>query len=616
MRRLTRPRAWLSLAALAAFSSIVGSAGAGGAPDFRISAGTSTRAMGAGDFAFGPSIGLDFGAGALHAAWADSSVSGGDRLDLASAAVAVASGGAVSVGPTVAVSTAGGHTAASLVLDPSAAGRVLAAATGPGGSAPGILRARSLDGGASWTTATDTGSGGLGLSSPQIACDGFGNCFLGFQDQTNFFSPRLRLSLSTNGGQSFSPVALPDLPGSELQPAVAVGPGSVWLVFRSLNGTASVRTLAAPVAGLGAVGSFTAQPVPASASPDRPDIAIGPSGQALVITEHAASGSAGSVEAHLDADGLGPAGFGAPRTVTNVIGYPQVATPQLAWDRARNRAYLVYSDQEFGTQSRDVYLHFSDDASATWSAAVRVNAGVFSEDRLIPNVAVDPSNGHVGVAWYDFRSGFGAAQVFGRVFTSVPTPAVPASPVDLRGTAVSQSQVDLRWEDRSGNETGFEIRRTSGSPFAPTIATFRVGPNVTSFSDTGLPEDTVFTYLVRAFNDAGLSRPSNSVSGTTLDAPPSAPANLTAVGVSFQRIDLRWDTADDPDGYEIQQSLDGVAWTSLGRGAGTTTSAMLFGLQPDTTYFFRVRAFNSGGDGPFSNVASARTHRADRADRS
>jgi titin len=286
-----------------------------------------------------------------------------------------------------------------------------------------------------------------------------------------------------------------------------------------------------------------------------------------------------------------------------------MATPQVAWDRARNRAYLVYKDQLFGSLSRDVLLRFSDDVGATWSAAIRVNADVFSVDRLIPNVAVEQSSGRIGVAWYDFRAGANAAQLFGRVFTSVARPAEPSSPVNLRATGVSRSQIDLFWEDRSDNETGFEIRRFTGNPADPIVDIFRVGANATSFSNTGLPEDAGFRYVVRAFNAAGFSTPSNSAAATTLDTPPSAPTNLVAIGVSFQRIDLRWDPADDPDGYEIQQSLDGLAWTSLGRQTSTVTSAMLFGLQSNTTYFFRVRAFNSGGDGPFSNIASARTER-------
>ena len=34
---------------------------------------------------------------------------------------------------------------------------------------------------------------------------------------------------------------------------------------------------------------------------------------------------------------------------------------------------------------------------------------------------------------------------------------------------------------------------------------------------------------------------------------------------------------------------------------------MIFGLEAGREHFFRVRAFNSGGDSPFSNVASAVT---------
>jgi Fibronectin type III domain len=597
--RIASPASLVLAAFVVVLAVLAGAPSAWGA-DFRISAGTSS-----GSAFFGPSIGLDFGAGVLHAAWADDSISAGGDLDLAAAAIAVAADGAVSVGPTVNVSNAAGEqSGASLALDPTAAGRVLAASN-DFSSNPGILRARSTDGGATWSTTTDPRNLGFGISSPQLRCDTFGNCFLAFLDQSNPFDPQLRLSLSSDGGLSFSPLAIPDPPGFESAAALAVAPGSVWVVFKSFDSGPTMKTLSAQVTGLAAVGPFTMQPVPSSFLANNPDIAVGPGGAVLVVTEHVPNGSPAFLEAHVDPDGLGPAGFPAPLTVTNVADYPAVASPRVAWDRGRNRAYIVYVDRDFGSQSRDVLMRFSDDVGASWSAAIRVNAADLSQQRLIPNVAVEQSSGKVGLAWYDFRAGPDAAQLFGRVFAAVERPVEPASPVGLRATPVSRSQIDLAWEDRSDNETGFEIRRISGNPFNPRVDVFQVGANATAFSDTGLPEDTGFIYVVRAFNGAGLSRSSNAVGATTLDSPPSAPTNLVAIGVSFQRIDLMWDPADDPDGYEVQQSLDGADWTPV--RTTTATSVMLFGLEANRTYFFRVRAFNSGGSGPFSNVASART---------
>jgi hypothetical protein len=575
--------------------------------DFRISAGTSIRLDGQGPSVFGDTIGLDFRGGILRAAWADNSSSA--DLDLATAAIGVAGDGSASVGPTVPVRVVEDQTNASLSIDPSVVGRVLATArTGSlsSGSTAGVLRARSTDGGSTWATTTDPIGVPDSEVGPDLACDGFGNCFLAYLSASDPFNPQLRLALSTNGGQTFSPAALPDIPGFEGDVSVAAGAGTVWLAFTHFDTAPRLSTLAAPVSGLGAVGAFSRQEVPRTGSGNKPEIAVGPGGKALVVTQHLSNGSLGFVEASSDPDGLGPAGFQAPVRVATVGDYPFQAMPQAAWDRSRDRAYVVYRQQQFEDRAGDVLLRSSSDSGLSWSAPVRVNAEVASEDRLVPNVAVDSATGNVGVAWYDFRAGHGNAQLFGRILTAAepPPPGAAAAPANLRATPVSRSQINLSWEDRSGNETGFEITRSS-SGASP--RTFRLGANTTSFSDTGLAEDTTFTYVVRAFNGIGLSEPSNEASATTLNSPPSAPTSLIATAIGSNRIDLDWGPADDPDGYEIQRSLDTLGWTSLGRRVGTATEATILGLEPETTYFFRVRAFNSGGDGPFSNVASART---------
>ena len=67
-----------------------------------------------------------------------------------------------------------------------------------------------------------------------------------------------------------------------------------------------------------------------------------------------------------------------------------------------------------------------------------------------------------------------------------------ASPSHLTATAVSSSQINLRWTDRSTNETAFVIERSTNGILFSALAT--VEPNVTTYSDTGLAAFTRFLF--------------------------------------------------------------------------------------------------------------------------
>jgi C1A family cysteine protease len=216
-------------------------------------------------------------------------------------------------------------------------------------------------------------------------------------------------------------------------------------------------------------------------------------------------------------------------------------------------------------------------------------------------------NGYMRIAYGKSYVGYAASYVL----YDGSTP--PAAPSGLAATAVSSSQVDLAWTDNASNETGFKIERCTGtdcSDFAP-IAT--VGANVTSYSDTGPTASTSYIYRVRAYNAGGDSDYSNTATAVTQALPPApaAPTNLAASAVSSSQINLTWaDNADNETGVKIERSPDGATWTQIAAAAANATSYSDTGLTASTSYTYRVRAHNDGGDSDYSNTAIAMTQAA------
>lgn len=94
----------------------------------------------------------------------------------------------------------------------------------------------------------------------------------------------------------------------------------------------------------------------------------------------------------------------------------------------------------------------------------------------------------------------------------------------------------------------------------------------------------------------------------TLPCSLSAPSALTATAVSASQINLAWlDNSPDESGFKIERSTDGTNFTQIAQVLPNTTSYRNTGLWSGTTYYYRVRPYNSGGDGDSSNVASAGT---------
>jgi hypothetical protein len=92
----------------------------------------------------------------------------------------------------------------------------------------------------------------------------------------------------------------------------------------------------------------------------------------------------------------------------------------------------------------------------------------------------------------------------------------------------------------------------------------------------------------------------------------NTPAGLTAKATSSTQIVLGWsDKSNNESGFKIERKNGSCSssntWTQIGTKPSNTNTYTVSGLSPNTLYSFRMKAYNTGGDSPYSNCASAKT---------
>ena len=296
----------------------------------------------------------------------------------------------------------------------------------------GMFAARSTDGGATWfypdpadktIVDGDPGQGPSACCDPTLAWDTFGNLFITYIDAG---VSNIVTILSTDGGATFTNLA--SFNGSVDQPTVVAVPTTepgvpvaLWVVW---NQSGSMVARGAPVTGLGvgAVGAFTPlQTAPGTSGCSFGDIAVSRAGVVVQSCTPSGGQTGGNILVNVDADGLGPGGFG-PAIVagsTLVGGFDFIpAQPTrsvdpetgLQWDANPasphfGRLYLMYTDEVIQESNNlDIMLKFSDDNGATWSSPpIRVNDDATVLSQFNPKLSIDDPVGNIMVCWHDCR---------------------------------------------------------------------------------------------------------------------------------------------------------------------------------------------------------------------
>ncbi len=194
--------------------------------------------------------------------------------------------------------------------------------------------------------------------------------------------------------------------------------------------------------------------------------------------------------------------------------------------------------------------------------------------------------------------------------TLPPPPPAPTLKSPASGSTAPSLTPKLEWNASSG-AVCYGIQLATSSSFTTLLVN---GTGITElFYD--VPEgilkwNTTYYWRVNAANSYGSasSWSSSRYFKTAAGPPPDAPSNLIANTISSSRIDLTWqDNSSNETGFKIERRTGSGSYSQIATvGAGVTNYSNTL-LSANTTYYYRVRAYNRTLNSGYCEEASATT---------
>nr|XP_046156366.1 receptor-type tyrosine-protein phosphatase F-like isoform X19 [Oncorhynchus gorbuscha] len=191
------------------------------------------------------------------------------------------------------------------------------------------------------------------------------------------------------------------------------------------------------------------------------------------------------------------------------------------------------------------------------------------------------------------------------------TGAVPGRPTMMISTTIGNTAL-IQWQppkEMVGEHVGYQLQYKRMEEESFTVKDFKKTDD--HFTVTGLHKGATYVFKLCAKNRAGTGEEYVKEITTPDDVPSSYPQNLSVVGLTTTTTKLAWDppALAERNGRIVQYV---VVYRDINSQQNHTNSTIetqmtIMGLQPDTTYDIRVRAFTSKGAGPNSPSIQSRT---------
>ena len=192
------------------------------------------------------------------------------------------------------------------------------------------------------------------------------------------------------------------------------------------------------------------------------------------------------------------------------------------------------------------------------------------------------------------------------------TSSLPAAPAVGAATNITQTTLSANWSSLP-NALGYSLDVATDAGFnnyLPGFANKDLG-NVTTYTVTGLSAKTNYFYRIRAYNLCGSGNNSATATASTLENIPAVPVANPATTMDQSSFRANWSTIANATGYKLDVATD-AGFTTFVNGyadkdAGNVAFLRVTGLKASTNYYFRVRAYNTGGASSNSNTVATRT---------